>query len=799
MFKNYLMTAFRNLSRHKGHTFINVIGLGVGMAACILIMLWVQDELSYDRFHTNVDSLYRIEQDQKAADRWYHVLVTPPPLGPALKEELPEIADASRFFAVGEALVRSGDTALYQDGLMFVDPSFLRIFSFPLIEGDVATALNDPSSVVITRETAAKLFGSVDPIGRVLKIHNRIDLTVTGVIENVPANSEIRFSMLRPIELLVKDLEGDNAWHNNNVTTVVQLRPGCSPIELNEKITRLVYTHSPDDPANSSYIPEKGQRNEYTLSSVKNMHLRSYAEYEVESSATQKIWIVGAMALFILLIACINFMNLTTARSALRAREIGLRKIVGGCRRQIAVQILGESLVHAALGMICAWLLVEALLPAFNQVTGKQLTLNILDGGPIALGLPLIVLVTGVIAGSYPALILSRLQPLRILGKASPWGGHGVLFRRILVIAQFSLSILIIVLTLAVTRQTSFMKTTSLGYDKDYVLALELPRDGSSTYTTLRTELASSPYVLGVTGSQSLPTRFGSNTTGFDWEGKTPGQAVPVYFNAVDYAFVETLGMAVRDGRSFDNRFAGDTGRALLINEEMAALMGRDSVVGARVSCEGLGIGDHVVGVLKDFHFHSMGTRIAPLVLNLKPDRVNHALVKLQPRNLTVSVDAVRSIWARVYPQHPFRLRFLDEDVQRMYIEEEKLGAMLTYASLLAVFVACLGLYGLASFLAERRTREIGVRKVLGASVFQVVRLLSREFLLLVAIAFALAAPIAWYFVNGWLEHFAYRVEFGCLAYLMAGFLAASIAMMTVMFHAVKAARANPVESLKYE
>ena len=802
MIKNYLTIALRSIHRHKGYSAINIIGLAVGMAACILIMLWVHDELSYDRFHKNIDFLYRVETDQKAGDRWFHVAVTPPPLGPALKEEIPEIADVTRFNRVRygqEVLLRYGDTAFYQRGLASVDPSFLRMFSFPLIKGDADRALIDPHSIVITQETATKLFGNADPIGKVLNMENSLNLTVTGVIDSVPRNSEIRFTMLVPIELLRQTGEVNGQWNTNSLITAVQLRPNSSVAAINEKITRLVYKHAPEDSTNpdKDYVPPKGQRSEYMLVSIKDVHLHSYSGFETGSNATQRIWIVGALALFILLIACINFMNLATARSARRAKEIGLRKIMGGYRGQIAGQFYGESVIYAVLGMACALLIVEALLPAFNQMTDKRLSLHILGNTFIMIGLPTIVLLTGAVAGSYPALVLSGLRPVRTLARSSSWSGKGALLRRILVVVQFSLSILIIVVTLAVMRQTSYMKTAPVGYDNDQILCLQIPDAVKSDFASFRADLLSKRQILGVAGSAQPPTDIGHTTGSFVWDGKRPEDDIPVSIDAVDYDYVETMGIQLKEGRSFADHRIADSGSALLINEELASLMGQKSAVGARLFSKNRG--DHVIGVIKNFHFQPMDTKIDPLVLILRPDMIRYALIKLQAGDIASSVDLVRSTWTRVFPQYPFQLRFLDQDFEGMYRKEERLGNMLTYASLLAILVACLGLYGLAAFLAEQKTKEIGVRKTLGASAANIVKLLSREFLLLVAIAFVLAVPIAWYAVTRWLENFAYRVELGWLTYFSAGALAALVAAITVGYHALKAARTNPVDSLKYE
>jgi len=800
MFRNYLKVALRNIVRHKGYAFINIAGLAVGMACCILLLLWVQDEFGYDGFHENIDNLYRVEMDQRTDDQWFHVPVTPYPMAQALVAEIPEITDATRYDRSGQLLVSYQGASYYETAVAFVDPGFLRMFTFPLVKGDARKALDSPNSIVISETLAAKYFGTEEPIGEFLRVHGAYDFQVTGVVKDMPRNSELRADVLIPFEFLKSIGIANDSWASNEVPVYVQLREGSSVSAVTEKILALVYRHDATMPAtglSAGQLPPKGQRTvEFSLFPVKDIHLYSYFGYETASNETQKIWILSAIGIFILLIACINFMNLATARAAKRAKEVGLRKVSGAGRGQIARQFYGESLIYSALALVLAILIVELFLPAFNALTEKELSLGLTHNGTLLLGLLAVALFSGAVAGSYPALFMSSLQPVTVLGKSSKWRAGSAVFRKALVITQFVLSIFVIVATIVVARQTAFMKKTNLGYDREHLLRLVVQPGTADSYAGFRSELLADARILRISGSSQPIAYMSSNSSNVDWDGKPPGASPLISFNRVDYDFVETMGIEMKEGRAFSRAHPGDTLDACLINEELATLMKKDPAVGARLT---YGINARVVGVMKNFHFQPLTNKIEPLVLFLSPGGIENLYIRLRPGEISSTLAFVKRTWEKVFPQLPFTYRFLDQDFDRLYRAEDRLGTLMTYFSALAIFIACLGLYGLAAYVAEQRTKEIGIRKTLGATIPGIVRLLSREFLLLVVIAFLAAVPLSWYAAHRWLQNFAYRIEVGWAAYLTAGVIAVLVAFAAVGYHAIKAARANPVDSLKYE
>jgi putative ABC transport system permease protein len=800
MFTNYLKVAFRNINRQKGYAFINIAGLAVGMACCILLLLWVQDEFSYDGFHENIENLYRVEQDQKTGDQLFHVSVTPYPMGRALVAEIPEIADATRYDRSGQLLVSYQDASYYETGTAFVDPGFLRMFTFPLVKGDARKALDSPNSIVISETLAAKYFGAEEPIGKFLRVHGAYDFQVTGVVKDMPRNSELRAEILIPFEFLKSIGIANDSWRSNEVPVYIQLREGISLDAVTEKILALLYRHAaadfPDE-ASAGQPPPKGQRDvEFSLLPVKDIHLYAYFGYETASSESQKIWILSAIGMFILLIACINFMNLATARAAKRAKEVGLRKVSGAGRGQIARQFYGESLIYSALALVLAALIVELFLPAFNTLTEKNLSLGLANNGLLLAGMLVVALFSGVVAGSYPALFLSSLEPVAVLGKNPSRRAGSAVFRKVLVVTQFALSIFVIVATIVVARQTAFMKKTNLGYDREHMLRLAMQPGTADSYAGFRSELLADARILRISGSSQPISYMSSNAGGAEWDGKPPGASPLINLNLVDYDFVETMGIEMKEGRTFSRTHPGDTLDGCLINEELAKLMGKDPAVGARFS---FAAESRIVGVMKNFHFQPLTNKIEPLVLYLAPGSVENLYIRLAPGDVASAIAFVKKTWEKVFPQMPFTYRFLDEDFDRLYRAEDRLGTLMTYFSALAIFIACLGLYGLASFVAEQRTKEIGIRKTLGATIPGIVRLLSKEFLLLVVIAFLVAVPLAWYGAHRWLENFAYRVDIGWATYFSAGAISILVAFVAVAYHAIKAARANPVESLKYE
>lgn len=799
MLKNYLKITLRNIVRHKGYSFINIAGLAIGMACCLFIVLWVLDELSFDRFHEKADVLYWVEQDQDYSGEKFHVNVTPHPMGPALKEEIPDIVDATRYTGFGGVLLRYGEKAFFEDGIRAVDPSFLRMFTFPMLKGDPNTALDEPYSIVLTREIAEKYFGNKDPVGQMFSADNQYELTVTGVVEDIPLNSTLTPDMLVPYEFMRIVGRTNDEWASNAILTFVQLHEQSAVPVVNEKISalRARYVEIDARERDPDYTPDpNNRRTEFSLRLLMDAHLYQYFGYGMPMGNIRYVYIFSAIALFVLLIACINFMNLATARSTNRAKEVGLRKVVGAVKGQLVLQFYGESIIYAMIALVVALALVGLLLPAFNTLSGKELSLD-WNSLRLILGLTGITVLTGIVAGSYPALFLSAFRPVAVLKGSGQSGTKRPLFRKVLVVVQFTLSIFLVIGTGVVYNQLKYMRDMNLGYDKERLVMIPVRGEIGQSYGTLKSELLQDARVLGVSGTGQKPSFIGSNSSGAEWDGKDPEMRVLIGYNPVDYDVVETMKIEMAEGRSFSEDFPGDLSGAFLVNEEVVKIMGVESAVGARFSF--LGIEGRIIGVMKNFHYQPLRNEIEPIAFVLDPDSIRYILVRIQSGDIVSSLDTVREIWTRIIPQYPFDYTFLDEDFDSMYRTEERMGTLLNYFSVFAIIIACLGLFGLASFTAEQRTKEVGVRKVLGASAPQVTVLLGKEFLFLVVLSNLLAWPVAYMVMDNWLQNFAYRTDIGVDLFATAAALALVIAIITVSYHAIRSALSNPVDALRHE
>jgi putative ABC transport system permease protein len=785
MFKNYLKIAIRNLQRHKMYSSANIIGLAVGIACSLLITLWVLDELSFDRFHTYSDRLYRVEFDQDYSGQLFHVNVSPHPMAPALMEEISEVENATRVKPMGELLVKYEDKTFFEDSVMAVDPSFLEMFSYPLLQGDARTALADPYSIVLTEDRAKAYFGTREAIGKTLHVNNRMDFTVTGVLKKIPRTGYLQFDAVVPYELLRAlgmDLE---AWTNNNTLTFALLRKNSQPQPVAQKIHALVSKH------------DSGEDQSYSLCPLTHIHLYSYFGFGDKSGNAQYVTLFSAIAVFVLLIACINFMNLSTARSAKRAREVGIRKVVGAVKRQIIGQFYGESCMFTFFALLLALLSVHLVLPLFNALTGKDIAFGALAGGTTPLIVFGILLATGFIAGSYPALFLSSFHPAQVLKGTLSSDSSGTFFRKVLVVIQFALSISLIIGTGIVYSQLGYMKEKTLGFETDHLLTFAMRGGVKDSYEALKKELLKHPGVVAVSAAGDKPSGIYNNSGGADWEGKDPQRDVSVHFTSVDYDYFDAADMEMVEGRTYSKDFPSDAESAFVVNEELRRLMGVDSGVGEKFTFGGqTGM---IVGVVKDFHFLSLRKKIEPLVLLLRPEYVYYLMIRIRPENVAATLEDIESTWSRVVPGFPFDYQFINEESDAMYRAEERMGSVLMYFSVLAVFVACLGLFGLASFAAVQRTREIGIRKVLGASIPGIAFLLCREFTWLVLLANLFAWPIIYFAMRNWLTNFAYRTTIGWELFFFAGVSALIIALLTVSYQAIKAALSDPARALKYE
>jgi putative ABC transport system permease protein len=804
MLRNYLKIAIRNLRKHKGYSFINIAGLAVGMACALFILLAVQDELSFDRFHANAESLFRVEQDQKGGQGLFHVNVTPYAMGPALKTGIPEITDSTRAARTGALLVRVGEKAFFESRITAVDPSFLKMFSFPALRGSTEAALNEPSALVVTEDFAMKYFGTVEAVGKSVTVNNAFPATVTAVLKNVPANSTLVFDALLPVEYLKNFGINVNNWGANEIVTYVRLQSPTAAATVNEKITKFYRDRvlqsfgNPSDPATRQKM-ESYKGPDFTLMPLPDIRLYGFFGFNRTDRSIKTIYTFGAIALFVLLIACINFMNLATARSANRAKEVGLRKTVGALRKSIAGQFFGESVFTAVLSGLIALVLVILLRPGFNALAGKQIGLASLLSLKFLLGIAGVTLLTGFVAGSYPAIFLSAFRPASVLKGRVAGGARSALFRKVLVVVQFSLSVLLLIGMGVVSAQVDFMRSKKLGYDKDQLIYLPMRGETARSYASLKEQLLLDPKIQGVTATHQPPTSIGSNSWGASWDGKDPEQRFLIGIAFVDFDYPETMKIEMASGRTFDKKYATDSGRAFLVNEEVPKLMGLNSAaaVGKRFNFQG--IDGTIVGVMKNFHYQSVRAAIEPLAVAVRAGNLAFAVVRLQAGAVSQALEAVKTTWQKVYPQYPFDYRFFDQDFDQMYRSDERMGAMLKIFAVLAVLIACLGLFGLASFTAEQRTKEIGVRKVLGAAVPGIVVLLTREFVQWVLIADLIAWPAAYFLMQSWLQGFAFRTGIQWWLFLATGAGTMAVALLTVGFQALRAADANPVHALKYE
>jgi putative ABC transport system permease protein len=793
MVKNYLKITVRNIRKHKGYSLINISGLAVGMACCIFILLWVKDELSFDQFHENADVIYRVTEHQyNSSGDYFPVAVTPWPLAEALKNDFPEIVESARLRILSGRLISYGEKKFYENNFVAVDPSFLKIFSFPLVEGDNSTALTEPNTIMITQETAKRYFGNEDPIGKILTYNNTTDFKVIGVLENVPHNSHLQLDFLVPFESTMREFGWDVEWWTNNYTTYLQIADNASPQHISDNVEDYLKKVNPKT------------RTKLILQPLVDIHLRSDYAIDLYGHTENKaiyVYAFSVIALFVLLIACINFMNLSTARSERRSKEVGLRKVVGASRHNIVTQFYGESLFMTLISFFGAIAIVYLLLPAFNNVSGKLLTLHSMEDPVSLLALFGIMLMTGLVSGSYPALVQSSFRPVDAIKgtglRLSSKSGKS-LFRRTLVVTQFTLSIMLIVGTLIVYKQIHFMLNKELGYEKESMVYFIKRANVGMQYEAFKSELLREPNITGVTASSDIPTYTVHSTGAFSWEGKDPETNFLIHQFSVDFDYIKTFNMRIIAGRDFSKEFPVDAStQSFIVNETAVKAMGLKNPIGSRFTLyRNRG---QIVGVVEDFHFKSLQKEIEPLVLRIEPQRDSYVFVKFRPEQTEEAIAAVRRVYHSFNPDFPLEYAFLDEAVELLYNSEQKTKTIFNYFTFFAIFISCLGLYGLAAYMAQQKTKEIGIRKVLGASILNIVTNMSKEFILLVCIANAVAWPMAYLAMNKWLHNFAYRINIDPLIFIYAGLVSTILGLMTVSTHTVKSALANPVHSLRYE
>jgi putative ABC transport system permease protein len=788
MLENYFKIAIRNLLKNRLYSAINIFGLAVGLAAVIGIFLFLQFELRYDDFHADADRLYRI-----GVLRWRGEVagidspVFTPPIGPAMKEEFPEVENYTRFSTERSAYVGRGEQALRLDGIRYADSTFFDLFSFELHRGDPQRVLTAPYSVVLTGELARQLFGEEDPVGQLIELDGREGYEVQGIVEDPPANSHFRFQMLISFSSLYEDPNMYMDWNGGNqYITFVRLAEDAKPEELESKLPPFMWEH-----INRLY-ESAGIRLETYLQPLQDIHL-----YHQPYSAglRNNLYIFGAVGLLILFIACVNFVNLTTARAAWRAREVGVRKVMGAGRGHLARQFLGESLLLTFIALSGALFLVEILSPVLQQILARPFELASLLAGNAWLAILFLFVLVGLVAGSYPAFYLSSLEAVRTLkGKALKEGTNKGL-SRMLVVLQFAISTALIACTLVVYGQLHFTQDKSLGFQTEQMLVLPLIGDKvKDKYETMKQELTPLPQVRRVTGSSEVPGA-GFTSNGYIPEGHS--ESLMIHVVDIDEDFLETYDIDLLEGRAFSPERSTDRD-AYLINEALARSLNWETPLGKTIRRNG----DHrVIGMVEDFHFATLHSRIEPLIITNRPwlGRFNQLTLRLAPGPAAEAVEAIRRTWQRVVPDAPFDFHFLDENIDRLYRSEQRFGQAFAYASALSVFIALLGVLGLATFSIERRTKEIGIRKVLGATAAGIVLLFSRSYLWLVLISFVLAVPAAWWAMHRWLEGFAYHIGISWWMFGMAGALPLLFAFLTVGWKTWRAAQRNPVEALRYE
>jgi putative ABC transport system permease protein len=790
MIKNYIKIAWRNLIKNKAHSFINITGLSVGLACSVLILLWVQNELGMNSFHKNGKNLYQVYERQYYDNKINGQYLTPGLLANEIKRQVPEVAYATSADPDQWHTFKVGDKIISMEGAS-ADSSFFKMFSYPLLQGTAQNALKDPSSIAVSQKMAVAFFGSPQQaMGKTIRLDDRKDLMITTVFENVGTNSSLKFDYLINYQSYLLDNPWLKDWDNNDPLTYVQLRADANPAAVDRKIRYIVH--------DLNKFEKKGTfTQELGLQRFDEVYLHSnFTNGKIDGGRIAYVRLFSVVALFILLIACINFMNLTTARSVKRAKEIGVRKVVGAVRGVLIKQFISESLMLTAVAVIFSLLILVALLPFFNQITQKQIELPFAQ--PVFwLKLLLITLITGVISGSYPALYLSSFNPVKVLKGAMKLDTGTTLFRKGLVVFQFVLSVVLIIGTMIVSKQVNYIQSINLGYDRDNLVYIPMHGNLVTSYEVFKNETLKIPGVRSVTRMSGSPTDITPSTVGVAWEGKDPNTKVSFSDAAIGYDFMSTLKLKMVAGRDFSKDFATDSA-GYIINETALKRIGYTDPIGKPFTM--WGNKGKIIGIVKDFHFNSLHEQIKPLILQYGEKwSEGNVLVSITAGKTREALAGMEVLAKQLNPNFPFNYTFSNEEYNKLYNNEQVVSKLSDSFAFLAIFISCLGLLGLAMFTAEQRVKEIGVRKILGASVASLFALLSSEFLVLVIIALLIATPVAWYAMNDWLRTFAYYTPIEWWMFAIAGGLIIGIALLTVSFQSIKAALVNPIKSLRSE
>ncbi|MFP4555299.1 MAG: ABC transporter permease [Bacteroidales bacterium] len=779
MLKSYLLIALRSLKRDIGFSLINIVGLAIGMAAAILILFWVIDEVNYDRFHSNIDEIYRVYEYQTySGTDDLLVYNTPGPLAPELRNSYSSIKKVARFTPIWQRnifTVNSKDS--YVNNGYFADKEAFDLFTFKFIYGSPETSLSDPNSIILTQKFAERFFGDENPVGKNIVINSEFSYNVTGVVQR-PSNTHLKFDYVISFEGNIDRYWGEMNinWTNNSFYTYVQIDESVDFKQVEEQI--------------SNVVANNGQEN-VTLHLEPLM--RSYLYNIWGSGAITNVRIFSAIAFLVLLIACINFMNLATARSAKRAKEVGLRKVAGGKRIQLIGQFLGESILLTLIAFVIAMMLVAIFLPSFNDLSGKNIAFSSTSSWMFGV-VVLVAIVTGVISGSYPAFFLSSFVPIKVLKGEFSKGSK--LFRTVLVVFQFSLSVALIVATILVSRQLDYMMNKNLGFQKENIVSVMFNKGGLEKYDMLKEELLKIPSVESVTCSNALPYQVGNSTGGVSWEGQDPNDNSLFSTLIAHNDFLDVFGMELVKGSAWNPKMASDS-MGLVINQEAARVMGMDNPVGKPVELWGYSF--EIIGVVADFNFKSLKHKVQPLLIFTAAPYQNRVSLRIHSEDITSTVKEIEKVWGTVYPGELFTYQFFDELFDSLYRSEMRMTKLFSYFSFLAILISCLGLLGLATFMAEQKFREIAIRKTLGATELTIVILMVWEFVKWVLLANVLGWILAYYTMEYWLREYAYRISTSFDVFLFAGLISLAIALITVGYKAIKASHTNPVEALKYE
>lgn len=808
MIKNYLLSLYRNITRNKFYSTLNIVGLSIGIAAAIFILLYIQDELSYDKFHEKHERIYRIESDFTISGKHDHFAIVPTPMGQALKIEYPEIESFCRLYEAGNTLIRAGEIEYYEDYFFFSDSTIFDIFTYELLQGDPNSCLTQPKTIVISEKIAQKYFGEENPMGKIMSSGSGRTYQVTGLMKNQPKNSHLKFDALISGMTLAADVGVDEF---NNMEPNRFWNIGVYTFILLAENTQMQSVHDKFDPFYEKYMKPVGDQINASFNIMSTplaeTHFRQGLGAELPSGNMAYIYIFSAVAIFLLLIAVINYMNMATARSASRAKEVGIRKVVGAHRAQLIRQFLSESITLAILALIIAILLVTILMPEFNNLSGKNLNFNLIENPVIFIEILALALLTGFLSGSFPAFYLSSFIPVRVLkGSTAKNGRQKGMLRKVLVVIQFFIAIFMIIGTIVVSSQIRYMKNKDLGFNKDNLVTLEIQ---DTTFRkkieTFKQELLNNPNVISVTNNAGIPGRINWIQV-LKFEQGDQMEDHTIMLTQCDYDYAKTLGLEFTAGRDFDKNMGTDATEAVIINEAAAKEYGwEENPIGKKIhyGWELDGSGGQimkVIGVVKDFHFRSLHNKIEPICFFIQPRPRYLLTCRINPNKKKEAMEFIESKWNEFNAQRPFDYEFANAEFDEMYTSEEKISRIINTATILTIFIALLGLLGLSSFIAEQRTKEIGIRKVVGASVSSILSLLYKEFIYLIIIAFIIAVPVAWWRLEIWLDaSFVYHQSMNWMYFIFAGVLAMIIGLATISYYILKAATGNPVNAIKYE